>query len=351
VTIPTTKAEFKEFCLRKLGKPVIEVNIDDDQLDDRVDESIRYFWDYHFDGSEKTYFKYQISANGMYGMVSEVEIGSGGSGYANGASLVFTTTDSSGAGANATISTNANGTITGITFTNHGTSPYRCDPTVTVAGGTGAVLRGFNGGYIKMPENIIGAVRIFSPFDPSLRSDDMFSIRYQIALNDLYSLTSYSMVPYYMQMQQLALITEILQGQKPIRYNRHMNRLYVDMKWSTLAVGEYLVVEAYKVVDPEIYTDAWADRWLQEYTTNKVKQQWGTNLKKFTGMQLPGGVQFNGQQIYDEATAKLEVLMFSSIILNLVVSSDSSRISSSSRSASMGRICFTSSAQLPLSIR
>lgn len=306
MTIPTTKAEFKEFCLRKLGKPVIEINVDDDQVDDRIDEAIRYFWDYHFDGSDKVYYKYKISANDAFGSVSEVMVEQGGAGYTNGAYLTFTSADGSGAGANASIVTNANGGITGITWNSHGTSQYNIAPNVTVAGGTNAVLTAFNGGYITMPENIIGAVKIFSPGDPSLRSDDMFSIRYQIALNDLYTLTSFSMVPYYMTMQHLALITEILQGQKPIRYNRHMNRLYVDMKWSTLATGEYLVVEAYQVVDPNVYTDAWADRWLQEYATQKIKQQWGANLIKFIGMELPGGVKFNGEKIYNDSTAKLE---------------------------------------------
>lgn len=307
MTTPTSKAEFKEFCLRKLGKPVVEINVDDDQVDDRVDESIRYYWDYHFDGSEKTYFKYQIQDQDFFGKVSEVQIINAGTSYSNGDFLAFTA-NTGGAGANAFVITNGNGAISSITFNSHGTSPYNIEPTATVitSTGSGAVLKAYNGGYISLPENIIGAVKVFTPGDPSLRSDDMFSLRYQIALNDLYSLTSYSMVPYYMTMQQLELITSILIGQKPIRYNRHMNRLYVDIKWSTLSVGEYLVVEAYQVVDPNVYPDAWADRWLQEYATTKIKQQWGTNLKKFTGMQLPGGVQFSGQTIYDEATTKLE---------------------------------------------
>lgn len=225
---PTSKAEFKEYCLRKLGKPVIEINVDDDQVDDRVDEAIRYYWDYHFDGSDKVYYKHLITETDVYNK------------------------------------------------------------------------------YITLPENIIGAVSIFSMGDPSIRSDDLFNIRYQIALNDLYTLTNVSLVPYYMVMEHLALMNELLVGKQPIRYARHKDRLYVDMDWNTVAVGEYILVEAYEVIDPETWTDAWNDRWLQNYATALIKRQWGSNLTKFTGMSLPGGVQFNGEKIYDDAVAEIQ---------------------------------------------
>jgi hypothetical protein len=228
MAIPTSKAEFKEYCLRKLGKPVIEINVDDDQVDDRIDEALRYYYDYHFDGSEKVYYKHQV------------------------------------------------------------TSQDKANK------------------YITLPENIIGAVSVFSIADPSIRSDDLFNIRYQIALNDLYTLTSVSMVPYYMVMEHLALITELLVGKQPIRYSRHKDRLHVDMDWNTIKEGEYLLVEAYEVIDPEVYTDAWNDRWLQNYCTALIKRQWGSNLTKFSGLQLPGGVQFNGEKILDDAVNEIQ---------------------------------------------
>lgn len=224
---PTTKSEFKEYCLRKLGKPVIEINVDDDQVDDRIDEALRYYYDYHFDGSDKIYYKHAV-----------------------------TQTD----------------------VTNK---------------------------YITLPENIIGAVSVFSIGDPSVRADDLFNIRYQIALNDLYTLTNVSVVPYYMVMEHLALLTELLVGKVPIRYTRHKNRLYVDTDWGNLAVGSFLLVEAYEVVDPVLYNDAWNDRWLQNYATALIKRQWGSNLTKFTGMNLPGGVQFNGEKIYNDAVDEI----------------------------------------------
>lgn len=229
MAVPTSRAEFTENCLRKLGKPVIEINVDDDQVSDRIDEALLYYWDYHFDGSEKTYYKYQI-----------------------------TETDK----------------------TNK---------------------------YITMPENIIGVVNIFD-LGSTLGVNNLFNIRYQIALNDLYTLTSVSMVPYYMAMNHVQFLEQMLVGKQPLRYNRHTDKLYLDMDWDRIAADEWLVVEAYQVVDPDTYTDAWADRWLLRYAACLIKQQWGQNMKKFQGMKLPGGLEFNGQKIYDEATAEREEL-------------------------------------------
>ena len=237
MAVPTTRSEFKEYCLRKLGKPVIEINVDDDQVEDRIDESLRYYWDYHFDGTEKVYYKHAVTSDDIANK------------------------------------------------------------------------------YITLPENIIGAVRVFPIGDPSIRSDDMFNIRYQIALNDLYTLTAYSMIPYYMAMQHLALISEFLVGQQPIRYSRHRDRLFIDTKWSNYNIGDFILVEAYEVVDPDTFPDVWSDRWLQNYCTEKIKYQWGSNLTKFTGMQLPGGVQFNGEKIMNDAKEAIEA-MEKDMILN-----------------------------------
>jgi hypothetical protein len=222
----TTRAEFKEYCLRRLGKPVIEINVDDDQVDDRIDEALAYYWDYHFDGTEKIYYKHQVTSTDIANR------------------------------------------------------------------------------YITLPDNIIGAVNIFSPGD-ALNTNNLFNIRYQIALNDLYTLTNVSLVPYYMAMQHIRVIEEILVGMKPIRFNRHRNILHVDMDWNIMDVGQYLLVEAYQIVDPDVYTDVWHDRWLAQYATALIKRQWGNNLKKFEGMQMPGGLTFNGQKIYDEAIEEI----------------------------------------------
>ena len=154
-----------------------------------------------------------------------------------------------------------------------------------------------------MPDNIIGVINIFD-LGSALGLNNLFNIRYQIALNDLYTLTSVSMVPYYMAMNHIQFLEQMLIGKQPLRYNRHINKLYIDMSWDQVAVGNYLVVEAYQVVDPDLYTKAWGDRWLARYASCLIKQQWGQNLKKFEGMKMPGGLTFNGQKIFDEATAE-----------------------------------------------
>jgi hypothetical protein len=226
---PTTKPEFKEWCLRKLGKPVIEINVDDDQVDDRIDESFSYYWDYHFDGTEKTFLKHAL-----------------------------TSTD----------------------ITNK---------------------------YITIAENIIGVVNIFDIGD-SLSVNNLFNIRYQFALNDMYNMSSYRLQEYMMAMQHIQFIEEMLVGKQPIRYNRHINRLHIDMDWAKVNAGDFVVAECYQIVDPATYSDVYKDRWLQNYATAKIKYQWGSNLTKFNGMQLPGGVTFNGEQILSDAREEIQRL-------------------------------------------
>jgi hypothetical protein len=177
--------------------------------------------------------------------------------------------------------------------------------------------------YITIPENIIGAVSLF-PLSSGLSTSDMFSIRYQIALNDLYTLTNSTVVPFYMTMQHLAVLEEIFVGRAPLRYNRHRNQLWIDMNWDKVNVGEYVVVECYQIVDPDDFPNVWKDRWLLRYATALIKRQWGDNLKKFTGMSLPGGVQFSGQTMYDEAQAEIEkieeemIMNYSMPVLDMV---------------------------------
>ena len=240
---PTTRTEFKEWCLRKLGKPVIEINVDQDQVDDRVDEALSYYWDYHFDGTEKTYLKHQVTADDK---------------------------------------------------TNK---------------------------YITVPENIIGVISIFDLSTNIATSSGMFNVQYQFVLNNIYDLTNYNTVHYYMSMENLQFMEKMLVGSQPIRYNRHMNRLYIDANWDTIEIGTYIVAECYSIVDPDQYVDVWKDRWLQNYASAKIKYQWGSNLTKFVGMNLPGNVQFNGEAILADALTeitKLEEEMISSYSLPVI---------------------------------
>ena len=220
---PTNRNEFIEWCLRKLGKPVIEINVSREQLEDRVDEAISYYWDYHFDGVEKTFLKHQVTQEDK------------------------------------------------------------------------------DNKYITIPENIIGTVNIFNISTTALGSSNMFSAQYQFVQNHVHEISSYNMTNFYMNMMHLKFMEEILIGSQPIRYNRHINRLYIDTEWNNISIGQYIVAECYSVVDPEIYTDVWKDRWLQNYATALIQESWGRNLTKFVGMNLPGNVQFNGEQILSDA--------------------------------------------------
>ena len=307
---PTTRSEFKEYCLRKLGKPVIEINVDDDQVDDRIDEALKYYYDYHFDGIEKQYYRHVFEAGDFPDVVKEIVVYDGGTGYSNTDTVTITAAsgDATGAGATATINTYANGTIRAVTVSSVG-SGYRLDPnvTITTSHGSGASIGAFKGGYITIPQNIIGVINIFDIGD-YIATNNIFNIRYQIALNDLYTLTYQSMVPYYMAFQHLQLLENLLVGKQPIRYNRNTNRLYIDVNWNKIQAGQYLVVEAYQIVDPNKFPDVWNDRWLQRYATQLIKKQWGTNLTKFNGLQLPGGVTFNGEKIYNDAESEIEKL-------------------------------------------
>jgi len=229
MAVANSRSSFKEYCLRKLGKPVIDINVDDDQIEDRIDEALKYYWDYHFDGSEKMYYKYQIQQSDIANK------------------------------------------------------------------------------YITLPENILGAVSIF-PIGQSLSSNNLFNIRYQIALNDLYDLTATTMVPYYLAMQHIQFLEQLLVGNQPIRYNRHTNKLYIDTGWDRMNVGNYIIVEAYEIVDPNVYADVWSDRWLAKYAAALIKRQWGSNLTKYQGVALPGGMKFNGEKIYDDAEKEISEL-------------------------------------------
>lgn len=231
MVVPTTRAEFKEYILRRLGKPVVKINIDEDQLDDRIDDALKYYADFHFDGAKEVYFKYQVTATDV---------------------------------------------------TNK---------------------------YITLPENIIGAVDLYNISDPAVGANDMFNIRYQIALNDLYTLTSVSVIPYYMVRMHLALIQELLVGKWLFRFNRHTHQLHIDVEWgSAIPVGRWLLIKAYEVINPDDYAGVFQDQWFKRYATALVKKQWGENLKKYSGVQLPSGTMLNGQQMWDEAEKEIQQL-------------------------------------------
>lgn len=297
---PSTRQELIDYCLRELGSPVLEINIDDDQLEDRIDEAFQFYREFHFDAVELVYLKQEITP-------SELTIS--GLNAANFTVGERITGSSSGVTANVYGNVSANkmyvkdvsGTFTAgetITGTDSGTTATFSSITLGV----------YDNKYFEINDLITGVNRVL-PFTSRTRGIDLFDIRYQILLNDLYSITTTDLIYYTQVKTHLNLINDLLVGQKPIRFNRHQNRLYIDMSWSTdVAVGEFMIVECYRILDPSTYTDVYNDYFLKKYATSLIKKQWGSNLKKFEGVQLPGGVTLNGQKIYDEAVEELQAL-------------------------------------------
>ena len=241
---PTTKATFKEYCLRALGKPVIDINVDEDQIDDRIDEAVQYFAQYHVDGVERMYLKYLVTA----------------------ADITRMTTDTS--------------------------------ESVTANSVTTAYKRADN--FLVVPSSVISVVNVFPLSDRA--NLNMFDVRYQLRLNDLYDFSSTSIVHYEMTMRHLDFLDHILVGEKPMRFNHLSNRLFIDMDWGTdIKAGEYLIIEVFRKLDPDTYTDIYDDIYLKRYATTLIKKQWGQNLSKFSGTAMLGGVTLNGPELFSTA--------------------------------------------------
>ena len=251
---PNTKASLKEHCLRSLGKPVIDINVDDDQVDDRIDDALQYFAQYHYDGIERVYLKHKITQ-------AEID----------------------------RAATNASATATD-----------KVDNSITAAWLDGK-------GFIPVPDSVLSVVKVFDFTDKN--TVNMFDVRYQLRLNDLYDFSSESIIHYEMTMQHLDFLDHILVGEKPLRFNQHQNRLYIDMHWSEdVNVDDYIIIECYRKLDPATYTDIYNDIYLKRYTTALIKRQWGANLSKFEGVQMLGGVTLNGAKLFEEAQADIEKL-------------------------------------------
>jgi len=220
---PTSKEEFKDYVLRKLGAPVIEINVSEEQIDDRVDEAVSFWRDYHYNGSQLVYLKHAITQDDI------------------------------------------------------------------------------DNGYITLPTRLLGISKVFDLQTSISAGVGMFNVQYQYTLNNIRDITGYNIQNYYMTMSYIEFLQEMLVGKPLIRFNKHVNKLYVDVDQKIWTVGDFIIIEAYDIIDPGEYAEVWQDRWLQNYTAALVKENWGANLTKFVGMQLVGGVTFNGEQILQEA--------------------------------------------------
>jgi len=319
MTQPTTRTTFKDYCKRKLGWPVVELNIDDDQVEDCIDDSLQFYQEYHFDATENTFLKHQISgstlklAGAPTGTFSNGEIITGGTSgvqatvhayHSANTTLRYKDPEVKSGGDGNTFYANTTTTFsTGETITGNTSSA-----TATTHGSTATAIGDYDNKYITIAEAIIGVRRII-PFSDNSRTNSMFSSKYQFALSEMHSLGSGGLASFEIAQEYLQLISEMFTGQPSFRYNRHADKLYLDISWgSDVTIDDFIVVEVDKILDPATYADIWSDMFLKRYNTALMKKQWGQNLTKFEGMQLPGGVTMNGRQLYDDATTELETI-------------------------------------------
>lgn len=244
---------------------MLEINVADEQIDDLVDDAIQLFQERHFDGVYPTFYKYKITQNDKdRGRAS------------GGTSVVGLVTTSA--------TTNIVGTATTFTYTE-------------------------NSNYLQVPPNIIGVNKIFQFDGTNTITNNMFSIKYQLFLNDVYHLGAVEILSYAMVKTYLEDLGFLLNTQKQIRFNKRQDRLYLDIDWASIAVGTYIIIDCYSTLDPNDYARIYNDSFLKPYLTSLIKRQWGQNLIKFQGVKLPGGIELNGRQIYDDAQKEIDALM------------------------------------------
>ncbi len=265
---PSTRSELKQYALRQLGAPVLEINLADEQCEDIMDDAIQFFQERHFDGVSPTYLKYKIS---------EQDIDRG----------------------KATMRGGTGDTTAGITT----------DTVTTTVAGISTTFEFYeNSNYLQVPPDIIGVTKIFHFDGANTVTNNMFSVKYQLFLNDIYFWGSTELLTYAMTKTYLEDINFLLTTQKQIRFNQRSDRLYLDIDWGSVTKGDYFVIDCFRATDPSDYARVWNDSFLKKYLVALMKKQWGQNLLKFQGVKLPGGVELNGRQIYDDAEKDLEII-------------------------------------------
>nr|BAR36595.1 neck protein [uncultured Mediterranean phage uvMED] len=257
---PSTRQELIDYCLRKLGAPVLEINVAEEQVDDLVDDAVQFFQERHFDGVYPAFLKYQVTEDDIKRGKGEVGI-----------STTTTTAAITGSSINFDYEENSN--------------------------------------YIQVPPHVIGVKKIFQFEGDNSVSSGMFSVKYQLFLNDVYNFSSIELLTYSMVKTYLEDINFLTSTQKQIRFNKRQDRLYLDIDWNSINKNQYLIIDCYRMMDPSDYAKVWNDSFLKQYVTALIKKQWGQNLIKFQGVKLPGGTELNGRQLYDDGQREIDTLM------------------------------------------
>ena len=261
---PSSRTDFKTYCLRKLGAPVLEINLASEQCEDLIDDALQMYQERTYDGVSQTYLKYKIRQG-------DIDRGKG-PGSADVVGIVTTTATST----------------VGITST------FSFEE---------------NSNFLQVPPEVIGVQKIFHFDGSNTITNNMFSVKYQLFLNDIYFWGSTELLSYAMTKTYLEDINFLLTTQKQIRFNKRMDRLYLDIDWDSVTADDWLIIDCYRLVDPSDYTRVWNDQFLKQYAVALMKRQWGQNLLKFGGVKLPGGIELNGRQIYDDGQRDIDMLM------------------------------------------
>ena len=352
---PSSRQELIDYCLRQLGEPVLEINVDDDQIEDLVDDAIQYFQERHFDGVERMYLKHQISqsdidsarsntvastgiksdvfnpeSSGVVNIsVSNITIPNHGlitgspvyySFGAGSTSIGIATTALAGVGTTSFLGISTDSVLLYAIADNRNqirlaanSSDAGSGVAVTFTGSTGIGSTHFittktefteARNYIEIPDHVIGINGIFR-FDDNTITQNMFSISYQIFLNDVYNFSSIEMLTYSMTKEYLETIQFLISPDKKVRYNKRGNRLYLDLDWKGVSKDEYVVIDCFRVLDPSENEKIYNDSFLKKFLTALIKKQWGQNMSKYQGVKLPGGIELNGRQIYEDALREL----------------------------------------------
>jgi hypothetical protein len=301
-----SRDQLKQYALRALGAPVLEINVDDTQLEDRLDEALEYWNLYHYEGVEQMYLKHRIRATTL-NLQSN-----------NGTSFVIAeniTGATSGAKAQVCQESGSQ-PVNGSIYVRNVTGTFVAGETINGSSGNTAVLAASNPvtlgeydlKYITTPDYVYGVTKVLNIGQAS-SSKNIFDLQYQLRLNDLYDLTSTSIVYYKTVMSHLAMLDLELNGHPLYRFNRMQNRLYLDVNWETdIIIGDYVLLQGYRAINPADFAKVFNEPWLKHYVTALFKKQWAINIKKFSGIQLPGGVTLDGDKLYSEAMKEIEDL-------------------------------------------
>jgi len=327
MAIPTSRDNFKEYCLRALGKPVIQINVDDDQIEDRLDEALYVYQQFHYDAIVKTFLGHEVTASTMRfasattGSFSNSEVIVGATSNTRG--QVISTSNTTMIKFYTTDLTNTS-IVIADSYSDTAKRSFKNGELITgqTSGATGTLFTAnattnaisfgdMDNKWFSVADSVIGITRVFLAYDQggATGGDILFNPQSQFNMSLMSTFNQGSIIPYVMGRQYLQLMNDTFRGRPSIRFSRHMNRLFVDVDWQAqFRPGQWIVMEAMRTIDPDTFTDVWSDRWLQRFSIALIKRQWGLNLSKYTGLALPGGVTMDGRSILSEANQEVKDL-------------------------------------------